>query len=254
MEEADVGAEPHPQHLQEDRRQQTPGQGVAQADRRVGHQPVEGRQPHDGRGHGEEVEEEGLFEDPPERRALAQGEQAGEGHADQHRPPEQEKEEGEQPHPHGPAPRDVPDAVDRLLDRGEAEERSGQEDPEAEAVQGLGLVEELAHLLHESLFGVGKDLDEDLQRALRILVEDPGADEGEGGQQRDERDDRDEGQGRREEEHRVLVRLVQRERDIPRELQRKGRAGLFHAVTRGRYRPSSAAPDGASRSRRPSRK
>ncbi len=59
-----------------------------------------------------------------------------------------------------------------------------------------------ADLVHHALLGVGEDLDEDLQAPLRVLAEDPRADEGEGGEQRDQREDGDEGEGRGGEEDR----------------------------------------------------
>src|SRR4030095_14651446 len=62
-------------------------------------------------------------------------------------PPEEQEDEGEQAHPERPAPRDVPDLVDALLDGGEEEQSGDEEGDDAEAVDGLCLVDELGDLV-----------------------------------------------------------------------------------------------------------
>src|SRR6202035_3996616 len=172
-----------------------------------------------------------------------------EGGADQQRPPEQQQGEGEHADPQRTPPRDGPDLVDRLLDGGEGEEGGGEEGDNAEAVDGPRLVEELTQLVDDGLVGIGEDLDEHLEAALLVLVEDPGADVGKGGQERNEREDGDEGERRGGEEDGVLVRLAEGEGDeageqageqrtdrrLPPRLRRLPRQ-------RGRRRPGARGP------------
>lgn len=213
-EELDVGAEALAQDLQEDAGEEPPGERVSEPHGGVGDHPVEGGEPHDGRQERDDVEEDRLFEEDPQGGALAQEDEAREGGPHEERTPEEEEDEGEEADLEGACSRDVPDLVERLFDRRVEEEGRGHEGEHADAVDGLGLGQELADLVDDALVRIGEDLDEDLEAPLRILGEDPRAHEGEDREERNEREDGYEGERRGGQEDAVLVGLPEGDGEV----------------------------------------
>jgi hypothetical protein len=201
-----------------------PCERVPELDVGVGDHPVEGGEAHDGRQERDDVEEDRLFEEDPQGGALAQEDEARKGGPHEERTPEEEEDEGEEADLEGACSGDVPDLVERLFDRRVEEDGRGHEGEHADAVDGLGLGEELADLVDDAFVRIGEDLDEDLQAPLRVLREDPRAHEGEDREERDEREDGDEGERRGGQEDAVLVGLPEGDGEVAGEPAREAGA------------------------------